>query len=335
MNRILLFVFCLFTLPAVAQIGGEKAFEFLNVPGYARLAALGGVNVSLTDRDINFFQANPSAVGDTLAGMASASYQFYVADIGQATFSYAHPFKKIGVLMFGIQHMRYGNIKSYDAAGAELGDFASGETVLMVGKSHRISNFRMGANVKFAFSNIAGYRASAVMLDVGGVFIHPDRDFRVGLVIKNFGVVLSEYSESSKSLLPFDVQLGATFKPEHMPFRFSLTAYNLTQRELPYYNPDDGTDEPSTLNKVMSRINFGVELLLHRNVNVLAGYNYLRHQELKLSNGGGGAGVTFGFSARIKTVEFVFSRSGYVAGQAGYAFTLSTNVNKLLTRRSI
>ena len=77
---------------AFAQTGGKKSFEFLNVPNNARLAALGGVNVSLADRDINFFFSNPALVGDTLAGFASASYQFYVADIGQATFSYAHNF---------------------------------------------------------------------------------------------------------------------------------------------------------------------------------------------------------------------------------------------------
>ena len=299
------------------------------------MAALGGVNVSLADRDINFFQSNPALAGDSLAGMASASYQFYVADIGQATFSYAHPFKRVGSLMFGIQHMRYGNLTSYDATGAEIGNFDSGETMLMVGKNHSISNFRLGANLKMTFSNLAGYRASALLVDLGGVFIHPEQDLRIGLVVKNLGVVLVDYSESSQANLPFDVQVGATFKPAHMPFRFSLTAYNLTETDIPYYNPADGGDEPTTLNKVMSRMNVGVELLLHRNVNVLVGYNYLRHQELKLSNGGGGAGLTFGFSARIKTAEFVFSRSAYVSGQAGYAFTLSTNVNKLLMRRSI
>jgi hypothetical protein len=67
----------------------------------------------------------------------------------------------------------------------------------------------------------------------------------------------------------------------------------------------------------------------------MIGYNYLVHQELKLPEGGGGAGLCFGFSAMIKTFELVFSRSAYVAGNAGYAFTLSKNIDNMMKRRKI
>ena len=105
--------------------------------------------------------SNPTLIGDTFAGFASASYQFYVADVGQTTAAYAHQFKKIGTLAFGVQHLNYGQIKSYDATGAEIGDYKSGESALFVSKSHQISNFRFGATLKMAFSSIAGYRANA------------------------------------------------------------------------------------------------------------------------------------------------------------------------------
>jgi len=321
------------SLPLLAQIGGKKSFEFLNVPTNARLAALGGVNASLRDRDLNFFYSNPALIGDTLSGVASAGYQFYVADIGQATFSYAHSFNRIGMVSFGVQHMGYGTIKSYDATGVETGDFTAGETALVVSKSHQISTFRFGANLKVAFSTLSGYRASAMMIDLGGVFIHPEKDFNVGLVIKNLGFTLSEYSATSSTALPFDVQLGTTFKPEHMPIRFSFTAYNLVKEDATYFNPDDNTDEPGTLDKVFRRINFGAEILFHRNVNVLVGYNYLIHQELKLEEAGGAAGLSLGFSARVKAFEFVFSRGAYVVGNAGYSFTLSADMNSILKRR--
>jgi hypothetical protein len=42
---------CMITTTALAKFGGKKSFEFLNVPNNARLAALGGVNVSLSDHD--------------------------------------------------------------------------------------------------------------------------------------------------------------------------------------------------------------------------------------------------------------------------------------------
>jgi hypothetical protein len=329
---LILFLLLTVTIASNGQTGGQRSFEFLNVPSSARLAALGGVNTSLKDRDINFFFANPSLVSDSLAGFAAASYQFYVGDIGQAAFSYVHEFDRLGSIAFGIQHLGYGTIKGYDATGLETGEFKSGETALVISKSHQVSNFRAGASFKAVFSNIAGYRASALMFDAGGSFVHPKHDLTIGLVIKNIGFVMSEYSPTSESKVPFDVQLGATFKPEHMPLRFSVTAYQLATSKITY-NPDDNDEEPGTLNKVLRRFNFGIEILLHKNINALVGYNYARHQELKLANGGGGAGISFGFSAKIKSVEIVFSRGGYVAGNAGYSFTVASNIHKIIRRR--
>lgn len=327
-----LYFITFFSTTAVAQIGGKHAFEFVNVPGNARLTALGGVNVSLVDRDPNFFFSNPSLVGDTLSGWASAGYQFYVADIGQSVFSYSPVFKKVGMLSVGVSHMSYGNIKAYDQTGLEIGDFKSSETLLVISKTHQVNHFRFGASLKGAFSSIAGYRATALMFDLGGTFIHPSSEFTAGVTIKNLGFMLAEYSESSDSSLPFDVQLGSTFKPEHMPVRFSITAYNLTQADISYYDPSQANEKPQTLDKVLRHFNFGVELLLHRNVNILLGYNYLLHKELKLENTGGGSGLSFGFSARVKSFEFVFSRSSYIVGTAAYNLTLSADLNKILKR---
>ncbi len=318
---------------AFAQVGGKKSFEFLNVPNNARLAALGGVNVSLADRDVNFFFSNPSLVSDSLRGWASASYQFYVAGVSQTTFSYANNFKKIGVVAIGIQHLSYGTIKSYDATGAEIGDFNSGETVIVIGKSHQVNNFRLGINTKMAFSSIAGYRSSSIMFDVGAAFVHPVKKLTVGLVMKNVGFVLSEYSASSKTKLPIDIQLGITFKPEHMPFRFSVTGYNLMQSNITYYDAQNSTEKPGPFDKVLRRFNFATEILIHKNVNLMVGYNYRIHQELKLTNGGGGAGISVGFSTKVKSTEFIFSRGAYVSGKAGYTFTVSLNTQKILTRR--
>lgn len=321
------------SIVSYAQLGGKRSFEFLNVPNNARLAGMGGINVSLADRDINFTASNPALLGDTLAGFASASYQFYVADVGQASATYAHSFRKLGLFAFGVQHLNYGKIKSYDASGVELGDFKSGETALFVSRSHQISNFRLGATVRMAFSSIAGYRASALMFDIGGLFVHPKHDFTIGLTIKNAGFLLSKYASTSTAPLPFDVRFGTSIKPEHMPVRFSLTVYNLANTYGTYFNPDSQAEEPGALNKILRHANLAAEILVHKNVNLLLGYNFLVHQELKLKNAGGIAGISLGFSAQIRSFQFVFSRSAYVVGNAGYAFTLSKNIENNFTSR--
>jgi hypothetical protein len=326
--------FCLVATGAIAQIGGIQAFDFLQLPAHARLAALGGVNVSLADRDINFFHNNPALAGDTLSGSASAGYQFYVGNVGNALFSYAHNFRKAGQFMAGIQHTNYGVIQGIDETGTETLDYRSGETMILIGKTHQVGNFRLGTNIKAVFSSVAGYRASALMLDIGGIFKHPEHDLTFGLVLKNMGIVLSEYSESSASRIPFDVQAGVTLKPDHMPLRFSITGSHLVKSDL-LWNGQGNIEQASLLKRIFSHVNMGAEILLHRNVNAMVGYNYLLHQALIAETGGSGAGICFGFSVHVKPVEFVFSRNAYTIGNAGYTFTLSTNMNQLLKKRNL
>jgi hypothetical protein len=329
-KRYCLCLLLIIPMSVVAQTAGKQSFQFLNAASTARLSALGGVNVSLSDEDINFLFTNPALVGDTLNRWASASYQFYVADIGEATFAYGQKFKKIGMLSMGVQHFSYGDIKGYDASGAPTGDYKSGETALYVSKSHQINNFRLGVNLKGVFSNLAGYRANALMLDIGGTFIHPKKNFTVGMVMRNIGFVLSNYSSTSNAKVPFDLQVGSTFRPEHMPLRFSLTAYDLVSSKVTY---TQSGEKSGTFDKVLRRFNFGTEILFHKNAELMIGYNYRVHQELKLSSGGSGAGITFGIMAKIKSINFSFSRSGFVAGSAGYTFTLAANTQQFLTRR--
>ncbi len=324
----------LLSCQGLAQWGGQRSFEFLNVPGNARLAALGGINVSLVDKDINFFFSNPALVSDSLAGVASAGYQFYVADIGQSAFAYAHRFRSVGTLAFGVQHFSYGAITAYDASGLEIGSFKSSETALVMSKSHQVSNFRIGANLKAVFSTIAGFRASAFMLDVGGTFVHPTRNLTVGLTFKNLGVVLSEYSETSDTKIPFDVQVGATFKPQHMPLRFSLTAYNLVSIANPYDDANDADNNPSSMDKLLRYFNIGSEILLHRNVNILLAYNFLRQQELKTANSRG-SGLSAGAAIKIKAFDIAFSRSSYSVGNGAYSFTVSADIQNMILKKRI
>src|SRR5690606_11563478 len=155
----------------------------------------------------------------------------------------------------------------------------------------------------------------------------------IGLIVKNIGVVLSEYSVASETTLPFDVQAGVTFRPEHMPVRFSLTVHDLVDVDDAYYDPVES--EPGTLDKVLRHVNFGVELLLHQHFSILAGYNFRRHKELKLEETGGAAGLTVGFSVRIKQFEFTLRRSSYIVGTAAYNITLAADINRMLKRRQI
>jgi hypothetical protein len=285
---------------------------------------LGGINVSLADKDPASFISNPTLAGDTLDGFAAATYQFYIGDIGHANFAWLPRLGKLGLVSFGVQHFRYGSIAAYDPSGNELGEFTANETAVYISKQHQLQNFRMGLSLKVVASSLAGFRSEALAFDIGGLFIHPEKDFTVGIVVKNAGFVLRDYSPGSNSILPFDVQAGMTFRPEHMPARFSLAVHRLAQMG------EWAANDASGLDKVLGHFNFGTEILLHRNVNILLGYNYGLHQELKLENAGGAAGLTYGFSVHIKSMDFVFSRSTYVAGSAAYSLSLALDLRSIL-----
>jgi len=321
-----------------AQVGGNRSYEFLNVPYTARLTGLGGVNVSQADEDVNLFLSNPALVGDTLSGYASANYLSYFADISLATFAYARKVDRLGgMLSVGIQHLGLGSIDGYDASGNLTQPFTSGETALTLSHARKAGNFRMGANLKWISSNIAGYRSSALLFDLGGVFVHPEKQLNIGMAIKNIGFVLSDYTDDSATSPPMDVQVGATFKPEHMPFRFSITAYQFANggKEIAYYEPSNElqSDKPGGFDKFARHFVIGTELILSKNVNVRLGYNHLVRKELRLESKAGGAGISYGFMFRVKAVEFAYSKGGYPISGGAHQFTMAFNTNNVLRRR--
>ncbi len=320
------------------QIGGERSFEFINLPSNARTAALGGINVSHTENNVESFLSNPALLDSVKSGDATFSYLGFLADTRLNNLSYAQNFKNVGVIGFGVQYMNFGEIDGFDPSGVEQGTFNANEYALIVGYSHRVSVFALGANLKFASSGIESFRASALLMDIGGIFEHPEKELAVGLTFKNIGFYLSDYTSTASSNIPFDVQLGVTFKPEHMPVRFSLSSYNLYQGDLTFF--DDASDaslvneKAGTFDKVFRHFNLGTEFLISRNVHLRAGYNHLIRKELRLDSKSGGAGFSFGFLVRIKTFELAYTRAIYHVAGGGNHFTIATNMNSLIKKKS-
>ncbi len=319
----------------LGQVGGQNSFEFVNIPANARLTGLGGVNVSMANEDVNMAFSNPALSGDTLSGLASFSYMSYFAEASIVSTIYQHDFGKYGSWFFGVTHVGYGDIESFDNTGQELGTESAGETLIVLGRSHSIGVFNLGASLKFINSNIAGFGSSALAMDLGGTFVHPKKELSFGLVFKNVGLIVSDYTEISDSSLPFDVQAGATFKPAYMPFRFSLTGYNLTQGDISYFNSNDidGPEEKGAFDNVLRHVNIGAELLLSKNINVRFGYNHLVRQELRLEETAGGAGFSFGLMFRVKSFEFAYSRGGYHPAGGSNSFSVIANTNRFFKKR--
>lgn len=323
---------------AFCQIGGLRAFDFLNLPGDARTAALGSANVSLHGNDVNAFVQNPSLLDSAMHNLFSISYLNYLGGVNFSNLAYARAFEKYGIWGINLKYIDYGSIASYDATGFETGEIDANEFVLSLAHSRKTGVFTLGGNLKFALSNIAGFKANAILLDLGGNFRHPVKDLKIGLVIKNIGIILKDYTELSQSDLPFDVQLGISFKPEHMPFRFSATAYNLYQADIAFFDPQGTIDnvennEPGVADKIFRHFVFAAEFVPTENFNIRIGYNHLVRRELRLEEISGGAGFSFGLMFRVKAFEFAYSKALYhLAGNTNH-LTLTSNFNTLIKKK--
>ncbi|MBW3127843.1 type IX secretion system protein PorQ [Hymenobacter profundi] len=328
--------------PAAAQIGGRRAFSFLNVPAGAKLAALGGANVSSRDADGTMLFANPALLNQEMDGRLALSYVDYLADIGQTSAVYVFNTQQAGRFGVGLNYLSYGEFQQVDAAGNVIGEFSVNEYVASVADSYTSGNFTLGGTLKLAVSGIAGNHSVGVLVDAGALFKHPDQDFTVGLAVRNLGYQVKPYTGSGREPMPLNVELGTSFKPEHLPFRFSLTAHHLQQLDIVYLDPTQSTQldengdpivpEKSLGDKITRHFAVGGELLLSKNLHLRAGYNHLARRELRLANIGGGAGFSFGAMVRISQFQLDYTRAGYHASGAANYFTIARNIDSLFTK---
>ena len=315
------------SMQTFAQQPGTTAYSFLNVPYGAKLGGVGGVNVSLLANDPNLFLSNPALASDSLANRPTVNYTAFPTGIGFSSATYSHSFGKAGLWSAGVQYLSYGKIDSYDDTGVLIGEFTPKDYAVTVSHVRSANNFRFGASLKFLGSDIAGYKGSATLLDMGGLFVHPNQRFTVGLTIKNFGFEWQQLSNAVDTQLPFDVQAGASIKPEHMPFRFSVTLHHLHRWDLTQPNE---TLTNAFADNLMRHVVIGGEFLLNEHINLLFGYNHLRRRELRLESSGGFSGFSIGMDIKTKAFELVYAYGGYhVAGNANM-FTLSVNLNQMI-----
>ncbi|HEX8548556.1 MAG TPA: type IX secretion system protein PorQ [Cytophagaceae bacterium] len=339
-----LFVCCFFLViqQSFAQIGGKNTFQFTRIAGNAQPAGLGGINVSV--RDVNMINQNPALITDSMSRTLSMTYIPYFADIDRFNLNYVVSTKRLGPLAIGLDYFNYGTIQATDDAGNNEGEFKARDYILSAATSRTIDNFSLGLTTKFAGSHIGTYNAFALLADLGGVFKHPTRDFTVGLVFKNIGIPLKKYHSDAEMNLPFDIQLGTSYKLEHMPFRFSLSAHNLHRFNIVYSDPNKKGVLDANGEEIKEKVSFGEkvgrhfvvggEFLLGKHIAIRFGYNYLRRRELRIETKAGPAGMSFGAMVKIKSFEIAFTRAFYNPGAGTNFLTLNTNFNTLLKRRS-
>ena len=207
-----LLIFSLFlSLVFRAQVGGERIYQFLNIPTSARQIALGGEVLTLMD-DVNQPIWNPSTISSDLDRKLAVNYSSYLAGINIGSVSYASEIsRRFGTVHASIKYLDYGSITGADEQGNETGDFNASDIAISAGYSYNFprSNFYIGANVKLIMSNISNFSSSGIAADLALLYYSPFKPFSFTLVVRNLGTQIKSYNGENE-LLPFELAFGGS-----------------------------------------------------------------------------------------------------------------------------
>jgi hypothetical protein len=322
-------------IPTSAQLGGSTAFRVLDIPNSARASALGGNYIAEYDSDINLGIYNPSLLNREMGQQVALSYLPYFEGINIGYASYSHHADSLGITFAGtMQYFDYGTFTRTDDTGMELGEFKAGEYVFQVGAGMPVDSlFSIGANLKFITSSLDTYNSTAWAVDLGGVFVKRSMGLTVAALLRNIGYQSSPFTEHREKL-PFQVQLGTTYKFKHAPFRLGLMMEQLQQWDLTYEDPNatrqiDPTtgevieDKVTRAEKVMLHLVPSAEILLGKNFMLRVGYNFRRRQEMVLPDKPAITGVSFGVGLRVSRIHVSYGYSQLHLAGISNTFTLA------------
>ena len=318
-----------------AQGNGQVNYQVLQTISPARVAALGGNSIAVKDGDLNLGLIAPSLLDSLSSEQIAFGYTRFFGEANIAHIGYAHHFKKIGTLSFGIQNLGYGEFDLTDEAGNVQGTFNAGEYVFQAGIGRQLDEkFSLGANVKYIFSELAEYKSSAMAVDLASTYLSPDKEFTATLLMKNIGRSISSYTDYTDETLPFEIQMAISKKLNKAPIRFSLIGENLQVWDLVNEGDEQVKIDPLTGQEVVENAGgfgenlarhliFNAEILLTKNFNIRVGYNYNRRQQLKIEERPGAAGITYGLGIRIAKIHLSYARAAYSLAGASNHFSVS------------
>jgi long-subunit fatty acid transport protein len=310
-NTLFIIMAMLAVLSAKAQ-ETQTVFNFLKIPNSAHAAALGGDNISVIEDDASLALSNPALLSSVSHQTISLGYMNYMSGTGLFTAGYTHMLSEKATLGGAAQYVNYGSMKQTDSEGRDLGTFNCSDLVLQGIFSYTLAkNLVGGITAKFIYSKLASYTSTAMAVDLGVNYYHPDYDFSISLTARNLGGQLSAYNDNFENL-PIDILLGATKRFENTPLQVSLTFSDLNHLNYAF----------------LRHASVGVDLILTEQFYLAAGYNLRRAHDMKVQNTDGsssshGAGFSFGGGLLLEKFKLNVSYGKYHLSSSSLMFNAS------------
>ncbi len=287
---------------ANANNGLTSGFEFLRTDFSPRTTAMSTAHLGLRG-DLNTMFINPAGMAYLKNQQYGFNYTNYLLDISGGFAGYARPVEKLGLLTVGLIYMDYGSFDETNEYAEITGEtFSANELALGVGVANRLDkHFVYGVNLKYAFSKISQYNASAVAIDFGLSYSAPFmEDLYFSFVLRNLGYNF-EYYNNTEETLPLSLSMGFNKKLAHLPLDIGASVKDLNVQTDPFWER-------------ILRFSVGGEFTMSEALRLRLGYDHDVHSGLDLENETTGkkfGGLAGGLGIYWKDYRFDYAYSNY------------------------
>ena len=289
------------TIMAIAARAQDSrtGYNFLKLPVSAHAAALGGDNISIIEDDESMIFNNPALLSSVSDKTINLNYMNYMSGANTASAAFNRIIKERASVAASAQFIDYGKMKEVDENNVQTGEFSAKDISIAGYFSYMLTDrIAGGITAKFVTSYIGDYNSIAMGVDLGLNYYDPEKEWSVSLVAKNLGGQLKAYDDQYDRM-PIDVQLGASKRFAHMPFRLSATLVDLNHLDYKFIN----------------HLVMGADIIISPTIWVGVGYNFRRANEMKITEADGesshGAGLSFGAGINLERFKLNLAYGKY------------------------
>lgn len=289
------------TIMAIAARAQDSrtGYNFLKLPVNAHAAALGGDNISIIEDDESMIFNNPALLSSVSDKTINLNYMNYMSGANTASAAFNRIIKERASVAASAQFIDYGKMKEVDENNVQTGEFSAKDISIAGYFSYMLTDrIAGGITAKFVTSYIGDYNSIAMGVDLGLNYYDPDKEWSVSLVAKNLGGQMKAYDDQYDRM-PIDVQLGASKRFAHMPFRISATLVDLNHLDYKFIN----------------HLVAGADIIISPTIWVGIGYNFRRANEMKITETDGesshGAGLSFGAGINLERFKLNLAYGKY------------------------
>lgn len=301
------------TIMAIAAMAQDSrtGYNFLKLPVSAHAAALGGDNISIIEDDESMIFNNPALLSSVSDKTINLNYMNYMSGANTASAAFNRIIKERASVAASAQFIDYGKMKEVDENNVQTGEFSAKDISIAGYFSYMLTDrIAGGITAKFVTSYIGDYNSIAMGVDLGLNYYDPDKEWSVSLVAKNLGGQLKAYDDQYDRM-PIDVQLGASKRFAHMPFRISATLVDLNHLDYKFIN----------------HLVAGADIIISPTIWVGIGYNFRRANEMKISETDGssshGAGLSFGAGINLERFKLNLAYGKYHVSSSSILINLA------------